>query len=148
MAAAKAGAGGAAKRPAAGAKLPPPRSPSWRQKAVVAIYIYFIPVLVAANLAMLLSKWTAIPWLMWVAPAARGLAAADLCGSERPGAWRGPGGGNGQRIGQAAASEGLSDGALCAVAAIWYRQLLAWPRLRQAPAPRAGVLTAGARPLL
>ncbi|GBF94712.1 diacylglycerol O-acyltransferase 2B [Raphidocelis subcapitata] len=61
-AAAKAAAG--AKRPAE-ARLPPPRSPSWRQKAVVAIYIYFIPVLVAANLAMLLTRWTAVLWLLY-----------------------------------------------------------------------------------
>lgn len=42
----------------------PSRTPTWQQRAVVAVYIYFIPVLVLANAAMLLSKWTAVPWLM------------------------------------------------------------------------------------
>lgn len=57
---------GAAKGAAAAkaATLPPPRVPTWQQRLAVAVYIYFIPVFVALNVLMLLSKWTAIPWLM------------------------------------------------------------------------------------
>ena len=51
--------GAAAAATAAGARVP-----TWQQRAVVAIYVYFIPVLLALNVAMLLSRWTAIPWLM------------------------------------------------------------------------------------
>lgn len=40
------------------------RTPTWQQRLVVAIYIYFIPVFVALNAACLLSRWTAVPWLM------------------------------------------------------------------------------------
>ena len=40
------------------------RVPTWQQRAAVAVYVYFMPVFLVLNMAMLLSRSTAIPWLL------------------------------------------------------------------------------------
>jgi hypothetical protein len=57
------GAKGSAKDAAAPA-LPAPRNPTLKQRLVVAIYVYFIPVFLLLNVAMLFSRYTAVPWLV------------------------------------------------------------------------------------
>lgn len=41
----------------------PARVPTWKQRAVVAIYVYFIPVFLALNALLALNPWTMLPWL-------------------------------------------------------------------------------------
>jgi hypothetical protein len=50
---------------AAAAATTATRVPTWPQRGAVAIYMFFIPVFVLVNLAMLCSRWTAVPWLLY-----------------------------------------------------------------------------------
>ena len=38
--------------------------PTWTQKLVVAIYVYFIPALFVLNMVFLFRRWTAVPWVL------------------------------------------------------------------------------------